>query len=515
MDHLPAHLDRPRALRVGAVVLALAALAAALSPARAGAGLYTAVQCHPAFGAGHDDSSFSRSSADFISGAACAKGAGGLQVTHRRSHTLDRRSGGWAFSAPAGASLVRATARASGTAAGGLQPEIMVRVAGALRRAATAAGKPHRVSWSGAGQALVARLRCSHAPSCAPTNAARLRVNRVRLRLLDQAEPSVTLFGELAEAPVVRGVPQLPVAAGDTGGGVRRISVEVNGHPAGEQASSCSLAGWIALRVSPCPASAAASFGLETTTAPFRQGRNELSACASDYAARKDANVACVTRRFRVDNACPVSAVAGGTRLAAAIGGVRHGHVAGAGEHPRVAGRLLDAAGLPVSGARVCVAARNRLPGAREHVLATPLTGQDGRFSAPIGRGPARRLRVAYWPGQTGAVERFTKLRFRARPKLGLRPRGKLHTGRRLHFDVGLEGPVAARRLVRIEARSNGRWVPVTGGRTGARGAYHGGYRFHATHGRRVYRFRALVPRQAGYPYAPGTSAVKRKVVKG
>ncbi|MDX6638305.1 MAG: hypothetical protein QOJ01_1816 [Solirubrobacterales bacterium] len=84
-----------------------------------------------------------------------------------------------------------------------------------------------------------------------------------------------------------------------------------------------------------------------------------------------------------------------------------------------------------------------------------------------------------------------------------------------MRYIARIPGPAASRRIVKIEARADGRWVPVASGRTGARGVYRTSYRFHATTRRRVYRFRALVPRQHGYPYAPGVSAVKRVVVRG
>ena len=52
-------------------------------------------------------------------------------------------------------------------------------------------------------------------------------------------------------------------------------------------------------------------------------------------------------------------------------------------------------------------------------------------------------------------------------------------------------------------------------GLTGAGGIYRARYRFHATTGRRNYRFRAVVPSQAGYPYEAGKSKVKRITVLG
>jgi hypothetical protein len=128
--------------------------------------------------------------------------------------------------------------------------------------------------------------------------------------------------------------------------------------------------------------------------------------------------------------------------------------------------------------------------------------------------GPGRRLRIAYWPGPGSALQRFGRIRFRARPRLALRPRSAVGNGHRIRFRVRLPGPAAARRLVRIEALAPRGWVPVTEGRTGAGGRFHGSYRFHATTRSRTYRFRALVPKQAGYPYAAGTSRVKRKRVR-
>jgi hypothetical protein len=378
-----------------------------------------------------------------------------------------------------------------------------------------ASGAAHAMRWTGRARALVARLGCTRAPSCAPTREARLQVDRLRLRLDDTAAPSVSLGGSIADGAVVRDVRRIEAIAGDVGGGVRRISVTVNGHPAGTTSTPCALSGSVALRTVPCPPSARARFEQNTTAAPYRQGPNSVRVCAADFAARNGANERCATRRVRVDNACPISAVTTGTHLSAHVAGLAHGSVARRGERPRVAGRLRNSLGAPVRGARVCVAGRVRSAGALEHVIAKPTTDRAGRFSAAIPPGPARRLRIAYWPGSYGALERFATLRFSARPKFEIRPRGGLRTGQRALFMVRLRPPFAARRTVRIEARSQGRWVPVTSGRTGGRGVYKGAYRFHATHGRRTYRFRAVVPRQSGYPYASGASAVRRKVVRG
>jgi hypothetical protein len=57
--------------------------------------------------------------------------------------------------------------------------------------------------------------------------------------------------------------------------------------------------------------------------------------------------------------------------------------------------------------------------------------------------------------------------------------------------------------------------VDVRSGLAGVHGIYRATYRFRSTTGRRRYLFRALVPKQRGYPYEAGTSSVKRATVIG
>ncbi len=513
MNHPRPH-PRPAA-KTAALTLAAVALAAAGMPERAGAGTYVVAQCHPGYGAGHDDAVFGRSSSDFTSSAGCTHGAGGLRVRHAASTTLAGRRGSWTFTAPTGTAILRATLRVWGRADGGLAPAVVAGVPGAMRSAGAAAGKPHRVRWTGSARAVSARLECRRSPHCAPSGDARVALNRVRLRLIDPLKPDAGLIGPFAQQEVVRGTQPLTALASDTGSGVAGIALEVNGTHAATRASVCSVHGRMALRLAPCPPSAAVSVAERTSSAPFRQGTNVVQVCARDYAGNRNANVSCATRKLRVDNECPVSAVTTGAHLSAGVRGVHRGFVAGRGDRPRVAGRLVDAAGNPVAGARVCVAGQPLSAHAPERVIASPLTGADGRFRVPLRRGPAQRLRIAYWPGDSGALQRFSRIRFRARPRLALRPHRGLGNGDRLRFLVHLPGPRASHRQVRIEARLRHRWVPVTGGRTGSGGTYRGRYRFHATSGSRSYGFRALVPHQAGYPYAQGASPVKRARVHG
>jgi hypothetical protein len=215
-----------------------------------------------------------------------------------------------------------------------------------------------------------------------------------------------------------------------------------------------------------------------------------------------------------VDNACPLSEVPA-TRLVARLpGGGRSRTVAG-GEPTTLRGRLLDVSGRGVEGARACIATRTRLPSATERVVRTPLSGVGGRFRVRLPAGPNRQVRVAHWPTAEAAIERFLDLRVRVRPRLRIRSRHRLHNGERARFDVRLPGPRSGRRRVVLQANAGGRWIPIRNGRTNRRGDWRTSYRFRATTGRRTYRFRTLVPRQRGYPYAAGHSKVRRQTVIG
>jgi hypothetical protein len=235
--------------------------------------------------------------------------------------------------------------------------------------------------------------------------------------------------------------------------------------------------------------------------------------CAIDYAAGTGAHRACVDRRVRIDNLCPVSAGDPRAELSAWLSrSKRRGHGR---RKATVHGRLRSPGGAPVAGARVCVATRVPVVGARERVVSTPVTGADGRFGVTLPNGPNRQVRVAYWSSAAQVAERHLTLRVHARPHLRLRPKHPLRNGRRVRFKVRLQGPAPGRRWVRIQARSGKRWLEVSNGRTDRMGRFRAHYRFHATSGRHRYAFRAVVPKQSGYPYRGGHSRVRHVTVVG
>jgi hypothetical protein len=494
----------------GAIVLLL------VTASSAQGGTYRAVQCNPALGAGHGDLSFGRSSDHYRGEPACGAGRG-LSVRHRANGTASGRWGAWTLEVPDGAILQRARLKVSGTAAAGHRPELLIGLPGAgLRPFGRAAGKVHTVRWRGReANRLQARLRCRRSRRCGEGRSARVSLRRLSLRLLDSRPPKVGLGGPLTVRAAQRGTRVLRADATDDGSGVRRFFVEVNGRPSVTRKSECAVAHKVALRFSPCPRNAEAEFSVDTRAPGFRQGPNRLRVCAVDYSPTSNRNRGCAVRKVRVDNECPIDSGTPGGRVEARIALKHPRRAVPFGKRARVVGRVLDADGDPVQHAEVCVATRVKLPRFAERVIATPDTDRDGHFDAALPPGANREVRVAHWPDSQHVDERYLKLGVRARPRLRLKPQRTLHNGQSLRFDARLPGPSRGQRRVHLKVRDGNRWRLVDTGRSNARGRWRTSYRFHATSGTRTYRFRAVVPRQRGYPYAAGRSEVRKARVVG
>jgi hypothetical protein len=495
-----------------ATIIALAT--ALLTPPRAGAGLYRVAICNPQLGARHADVTFERTSVHYVSEAGCGTNQPGLGIRHVGKRTGDGRWGAWTMHAPGGTVISRLGVSAAGHGGGGYLPQLLaVPPIGAAQAFASPDPGMERSRFTSPARILTARLSCHRVNGCGRGRKARIRIKRIALELADHTRPTIAVGGAALQPGSKRGVQPLTVDAQDVGGGVHRFLLDVNGQPVTASTPRCRIEDGWALRMRPCPQRAHTTWRLQTAAGPFHQGVNVLRACSSDYAIGTLANRACTTRRIRVDNLCPISHTGPGSQLQAQLIRERPPDE----RRPSIAirGRLLAASGTAVAGARVCVATRVPIAGALERVVATPTTDADGRFATELAQGPSRQVRVAYWWTHADVAERHLRLRVRAHPRLILRPKGVLHNGQRVWFTVELQGPAAEGRWVRIQARADHRWVEVRNGRANADGVYRTRYRFHATTGRRRYRFRAVVPSQRGYPYLRGQSRVRRITVIG
>ena len=70
-------------------------------------------------------------------------------------------------------------------------------------------------------------------------------------------------------------------------------------------------------------------------------------------------------------------------------------------------------------------------------------------------------------------------------------------------------------KLIELQVLLRGRLRTFATTHTDRRGRWHYDYRFDGTRGRQLYRFRARIPREVGYPYEPGRSRVVKIAVQG
>lgn len=213
------------------------------------------------------------------------------------------------------------------------------------------------------------------------------------------------------------------------------------------------------------------------------------------------------------DGACRAATVAGGGVVLDARfwRGSADTTTVSSGEGAVIAGNLTTAGGVPVAGATLCVrewflgagaAATDRIAVPR---LGLARTDASGAFFYRMPAGPNREAIVTYGgvSGAAYALRYFAK----ARPILKSAPRRVRNRGRAARFRGRLLGPHARGRVIVLQAADGPeRWVTFRQTTTDGAGRFRASYRFRNTFRPRGYAFRALVPRQAGYPWLPGAS---------
>jgi Big-like domain-containing protein len=189
----------------------------------------------------------------------------------------------------------------------------------------------------------------------------------------------------------------------------------------------------------------------------------------------------------------------------------------GFGRRVRVTGQLTDGSGAPITDAQVLVSQALRAEGAAFSPLAAVRTSGSGRFSYLVVPGPSRTLRFRY-PGASTVrpATREVSLLVPARTTLRVNQHFALN-GETVTFSGRLKGrPLpASGKLVELQAHALGSWRTFATASAGEGGAWRYDYRFNGTRGRRVYRFRARVPREGTYPYEVGHSRGVRVTVVG
>jgi hypothetical protein len=507
-------LRRRRAVTI-ALVAAATALAALIAASPADAGSYVATQCSPADqGAG---AAWERTSADYRERRRCSDG-GGLQVFQDAGATAHGRYGAWVWRAPAGTVFTSLQVNASLVNHAGHHGELWATQSSGSRVEFGSEHRDFRVHHaSGSFSRLESMLRCVSGDGCgrASDDEAHAYAKGVFLRIDDRSAPEVKAEGgSLLGAPVVRGTRGLAFAAADRGGGVRRVSVTANGTELASDVRNCEVADGFATALTPCPRTTTGSWSVNTAALSFATGPNQVGACASDLALDSTPNRDCTEHKVWVDNVCPASSQ-GGTELTARFKGGRDRALIRSNRSARVQGRLLGPNADAVANAAVCALTRVARDGSPVVVARTAATDARGRYELALPRGASRRLFIHHVHGSTVVARHGLTLRSSVRPTLTVKPNQGLENGERLGFEGRLPGPACSRRIVKVQAKVGSRWQVFRTDRTNERCRYAAGYRLHATTASTKYRFRSLVPPQAGYPYERGHSKAKNVAVTG
>jgi hypothetical protein len=518
-DEIP-HVNGPRRVgrtRLMAVALLVAAVAALTLARPADAGNYVVTQCSSV--TAFAEATWERSSDHYAARALCGSDSG-LQAYHDAESTGLWHYGGWVWRAPAGTVFTDVQANASLTHQAGHHGEL---VATRTTGEPVVFGAEHndfRVhSISGEFTQFQSWLRCV-APGpgqpCgrAGQDSAHAYIRGVYLRTEDRATPQLTVTGgSLFDGEVVRGTRGLTFAGADVGSGIRTVFVEGNGAMLVTDVRNCAVAAGFATALSPCPLTTTESAAVPTASSAFVTGpRNTVTACVEDLALDGSPNRACESRQIWVDNACPASAVGGGTALSAGFGdGSAVEGLVASDQATIVRGRV---SGAP-AGATICALTRIAVDGEPIVVGATATTASDGSYAIELPPGPTREVYVHYVVGDDVIARHGLLAHSAARPSLTVTPNHGVRNRDRLAFAGILPGPYCDNRVVKVQARiGKRRWQVFRTDRSDSACAFAARYRLRATAHAKRYRFRALVPQAAGYPYERGTSRIARVKIR-
>jgi 5-hydroxyisourate hydrolase-like protein (transthyretin family) len=358
------------------------------------------------------------------------------------------------------------------------------------------------------------RLQCFASPNC-HSDWSYVWATNFSAAVRDESPPSISVGGGLLSGGVIRGINGLQATVTDSGGGARTIAVYVNGLASrGVDLCPPDYQGTSYTHLKPCPNGFAHGFAIDTEKDPgWGDGPNDIAICSTDVGGNSSP---CLHRTVSVDNSCPGS---GGTTAAvldagADVDGSFSDRAAiTSNDHPVVRGALKDGAGTPVPGATVCVYQTIDLVDASRELVSKVTTQGNGRFATRLDAGPSRQLDLVYRHND-GVLRDNVELDSAAVPTLAIAKK-RLTNGKVERFTGQLPGPNAEGRAVALQARAGRKWRTFKQLRTDGEGRFHGKYRFTQTLGNVRYVFRALVKRQAGYPYEPGHSRKRNVQVQG
>lgn len=186
------------------------------------------------------------------------------------------------------------------------------------------------------------------------------------------------------------------------------------------------------------------------------------------------------------------------------------------GKRATVHGKLTTSAGAPIARAEVTVLARPSAAGVGYRAVGSFRTDVAGAFTYRAPAGSSRSLDFLYRGDDTyKAADDQVTLRVPAKATIRVN-KHHVRNGRTVLFTGKLLGqPYPAKgKVLDLQAYYRGRWRTFASPRTGQSGKWKYRYRFQATRGVVIYKFRLRVRATSDYPYEPAYSkAIKVRVV--
>jgi hypothetical protein len=315
--------------------------------------------------------------------------------------------------------------------------------------------------------------------------------------------------GPLVSGGTLSGLAPVTIAATDQGGGVYGAEIEVDGKIVQSQVldNSTGTCQQPFTAVVPCPLSANGTVDFDTGR--VADGSHSLRVIVTDAAGNR-AVWGPVTIHTSNNPCSPVPAASGMSLHAAfATHGRRRtrfvAHLTTSySRRPLIEGRLTTASGAPVAGAAICITTQADYLGAPASAAGATLTNRSGAFRYSLPRGPSRTVYVVHRvPG--GAIAAAVAISVRAPVKVHVNAH-RLANGQVMTWKGKLAGPVPGGLQAFMQVWRGTYWQTFQQTPVARDGRWIGRYRFRRTSATQRYVFRLLVPHQAGYPYAPGSS---------
>jgi hypothetical protein len=516
----------PRSSKLIRILLAAAATALALTLAgpttEAEAGGYVVRECSPAtdHSAAPDAAYATNGSLAFTPATYCFTGGTGISTGTQGSYGGPLQAS-WRFAVPTGAFINGVNLERRQRSMGGYSALVGVCSPSLCNAVYADTGLTFESTQFGPGgwTSLVSMLQCG-VGTCNAGGFVYMR--EISFSIDDVTRPVIAaLGGSLMARGPRRGSETLTITATDSGGGVREASVRVNGSEVlPRPRSTCALApNGVAVQLRPC-GSGNYKVTINTDAPPWVDGSNLVEVCAYDMSNTGPPNAGCTQRTIETDNSCPAS---GGTAPATSIdaglekqgsGQLRPSLGVRSTQGATLRGRLARGSG-PVSAANVCVYEQVDIPGEVRQLVQTAKTRSDGTFAVQLPPGPSRTFDAVYRYNNLVVERERLRLDSSVKPLFRVGPRGGLTNGGNARFAGRIPGPSEADRQVTLQARVGKKWRTFKQVRTDAKGKFKGRYRFTQTRGRTLYIFRALVKKQGGYPFSPGSSRKRKVAVTG